>query len=123
MVDQTEFCFPWGLSSSGEGKNDSVSSLSAHCSVVSGFFATLWTVARQAPLSMGIPRQEHWRGLPLPFPGDLPDPRIEPAAVAFPVLTVGFFTTAPPGKPQLSRRVPASVILNHKKEKRGRRDN
>ena len=40
-------------------------------------FATPWTVACQAPLSMGFPRQEHWRGLPFPSPGDLPDPGIE----------------------------------------------
>ena len=41
-------------------------------------FATLWTVARQVPLSMGFPRQEYWSGLPLPTPGDLPDPESEP---------------------------------------------
>ena len=41
-------------------------------------FATLWTVAFQAPLSMGFSRQEYWSGLPLPSPGDLPDPGIEP---------------------------------------------
>ena len=40
--------------------------------------ATLWTVAHQAPLSMGLPRQEHWSGLPFPSPEDLPDPGIEP---------------------------------------------
>ena len=39
---------------------------------------TPWTVARQAPLPMGIPRQEYWSGLPFPSPGDLPDPGIEP---------------------------------------------
>ena len=38
---------------------------------------TPWTVARQAPLSMGFPRQEYWSGLPFPTPGDLPDPGIE----------------------------------------------
>ena len=76
-----------------------VSSLCAHCSVVSDFFASLWTVAHQAPLSMGFPRQEYWRSiLLLPSPGDLPDPGIEPTAVAFPVLTGRFFTTALPGK-------------------------
>ena len=37
-------------------------------------FATPWTVARQAPLSMGFSRQEHWSGLPCPSPGDLPNP-------------------------------------------------
>ena len=41
-------------------------------------FVTLWTVARQAPLSMGFSWQEYWSGLPFPSPGDLPDPRIEP---------------------------------------------
>ena len=41
------------------------------------FFETPWTVARQAPLSMGFLRQEYWSGLPFPPPGDLPDPGIE----------------------------------------------
>ena len=40
---------------------------------------TPWTVARQAPLSMGFPRQEYWSVLPFPFPGDLPGPGTEPA--------------------------------------------
>ena len=40
-------------------------------------FATLWAVARQAPLSMGFSRQEYWSGLPFPPPGDFPDPGIE----------------------------------------------
>jgi len=39
---------------------------------------TPWTVACQAPLSMGFSRQEYWSGLPFPFPGDLPDPGIKP---------------------------------------------
>ena len=42
-------------------------------------FATLWTVAHHAPLSLGLPRQEYWSGWPSSTPGDLPDPRIEPA--------------------------------------------
>ena len=46
-------------------------------SVVSNSFMTPWTVARQAPLSMGFSRQEYWSGLPFPPPGDLPDPGIE----------------------------------------------
>ena len=45
-------------------------------------FATLWTVAYQAPPSMGSSRQEYWSGLPFPFPGDLPDPGIEPGSPA-----------------------------------------
>ena len=61
-------------------------------------FATPWTVACQAPLSMEFSRQEYWSGLPFPSPGDLPDPRIEPVSFAFPALAGGFFTTEPPGK-------------------------
>jgi len=45
-------------------------------------FATPWTVAYQAPLSMGFSRQEYWSGLPFPSPGDLPDPGIEPRSPA-----------------------------------------
>ena len=43
-------------------------------------FATPWTVALQAPLSMGFSRQEYWSGLPFPSSGDLPDPGIEPGS-------------------------------------------
>ena len=43
---------------------------------------TTWTVARQAPLSMGCFRQEYWSGLPFPSPGDLPNPGIEPRSSA-----------------------------------------
>ena len=46
--------------------------------------ATPWTVARQAPLSMGFSRQEYWSGLPFPSPGDLPDPGIKPRSPALP---------------------------------------
>ena len=59
-------------------------------------FVTLWTVACQAPLSMGFPRQKYWSGLLFPSPGDLADPGIEPAS---PALAGEFFTTEPPGKP------------------------
>ena len=45
-------------------------------------FVTLWTVACQAPLSMGFCKQEYWSGLPCPPPGDLPKPGIEPASPA-----------------------------------------
>ena len=48
------------------------------CSVMSNSFVTPWTVACQAPLSMGFPRQEYWTGLPFPSPGDLPNPGIKP---------------------------------------------
>ena len=65
---------------------------------------TPWTIAHQAPLCMGFPRQEYWSGLPFPFPGDLPDPGIEPMS---PALTGGFFTSELSGKPQ--RRTAASA--------------
>ena len=61
-------------------------------------FSTPWTVACQAPLSMGFSRQEYWSWLPFPAPGHLPHPGIEPV---FPALAGRFFTTAPPG-PQKS---------------------
>ena len=63
-------------------------------------FATLWTVAYQAPLSMGFSRQEYWSGLPFPPPVCLPSTGIEPTSLAFPALAGGFFTTAPCGKPK-----------------------
>ena len=52
-----------------------------------------WTVARQAPLSMGFSRQEYWRGLPFPTPGDLPHPDIKSVSLASPALAGRFFTT------------------------------
>ena len=51
------------------------------CSVF-GLFANFWTVVRQAPLSMGFSRKEHWSGLPFPSPGDLPNPGVEPGCPA-----------------------------------------
>ena len=60
------------------------------------FYATLWTVAYQASLSMGFPRQEYWSGLPLPSPEDIPTPGIEPTCLASPILAGRFFTTVPP---------------------------
>ena len=59
-------------------------------------FATPWTVAHQAPPSMGFSRQEYWSGLPFPSPGDLPDPGIEPGS---PALQAEALTSEPPGKP------------------------
>ena len=59
-------------------------------------FATLWTVAGQAPLSMGFSRQEYWSGLPFPSPGDLPNPGIEPWSPAW---QADALSSEPPGKP------------------------
>jgi len=56
-------------------------------------FATPWTVAHQAPLSMGFFRQEYWSGLPFPSPGHLPHPGIELVSLMSPALAGGFFTT------------------------------
>ena len=58
-------------------------------------FATPWTVAYQAPPSMGFSGQEYWSGLPFPSPGDLPDPGIKPWSPAFQADTL---TSEPPGK-------------------------
>ena len=57
-------------------------------------FATLWTVALQAPLSMGLSRQEYWSGLPCPPPRDLPDPGIELTSHYVSCNAGGFFTTS-----------------------------
>ena len=58
-------------------------------------FATPWTVAHQAPPSMGFSRQEYWSGLPFSSPGDLPNPGIEPRS---PALQADTFISEPPGK-------------------------
>ena len=65
------------------------------CYILSDSCVTWWTVACQAPLSMGFPRQEYWSGLPIPSPGYLPNRGNEPA---YPALAGWFFTTEPPRK-------------------------
>ena len=62
-------------------------------------FVTLWTVVHQAPLSMGLSRQEYWSGLPGPPPGDLPDLGTEPVSLTSLALAGRFFTSSSPGKP------------------------
>ena len=69
-------------------------------------FVTQWTVAHQVPASMGFARQEYWSGLPLPSPGDLPDPGMEPRS---PTLQADALTSEPPGKPN-------RIVFNHKKK-------
>ena len=65
-------------------------------SVESDSFAAPRTVAHQAPLSTGFPRQEYWSELPFPSPGDLPDAGIGPGS---PAVAGRFSTTEPPGRP------------------------
>ena len=57
-------------------------------------FVTPWTVAHQAPLSMGLSRQEYWSGLSFPPPGGLPNPGIKPMSLTSPALAGRFFTTS-----------------------------
>ena len=75
-------------------------------------FVTPWTVALQAPLSMGFSRQDYWSGLPCPPPGDLP-PGIEPAHTAG-----GFFIIEPPGKPIYHYTLVIKLTLKVKHGKR-----
>ena len=56
---------------------------------------TPWSIACQAPLSMGFSRQEDWSGLPCPPPGNFPDPVIEPTSFTSPALVGGFFFFLP----------------------------
>ena len=73
-----------------------------HCLFLCPTLAIPWTVARQAPLSMGFSRQEYWSGWPFPFPGHLPDPGIESGSLA---LQEGSLLTDLPGKPLLFSKV------------------
>ena len=66
---------------------------------MSSSFVTPWTVAPQAPLSMGFFRLKYWSGLSFPPPGELPYPGIEPASPVSPALQADSLPTEPPGKP------------------------
>ena len=80
--------------------------------------AILWTVAHQAPLSMGFPRQEYWSGLPFPFPGDLPNPGIE---LGSPVLQEDSLPSEPPGRPNITLPLNlARTAVRH--DRKGRRE-
>ena len=80
--------FPCGLSN---GLLHFPHACTLSCSVTSDS-AALWTVAHQAPLSMGFSRQEYWCGLSFPFPEDLPDPGIKPVS---PALQIDFLLAEP----------------------------
>ena len=81
-----------------EGRQYSTVTYLCACKVIQ-LFVTQWTIARQAPLSMKISRQEYLSTLPFSTPGDLLDPRTETASPLSPELACGFFTTLPPEKP------------------------
>ena len=73
--------------------------------------ATPWTVADQAPPSMGFSRQEYWSGLPFPSPEDLPDPGIEPGSPALQADSLpGWEATVTQDSESFSNTVPCSVL-------------
>ena len=74
--------------------------------------ATPWTVAHQAPLSIKFSRHEYWSRLPIPSPGDLPDPGIKPESLVSPVLASGFFTSWIIGEAQKIYNT-VSIYLSH----------
>ena len=82
-------------------------------------FATTWTVACQASLSMESSRQEYWSALLFPAPRNLPYPEIETASLS---LTDRFFTSAPPGKPVMQRAnsLEKTLVLGKMEGKRRR---
>ena len=78
--------------------------LSMHTCVINRFSSVrvhvrLWTVAHQAPLSLGFSRQEYWSGLLGPPPGDLPDLGVEPTSLTSPALAAEFLTPSPTWEP------------------------
>ena len=89
------FCFV-RMGSSNAVWEERVCALS-HVRLFVGLFVTPWIVARQAPLSMGFPRQEYWNRLPFPPPGDVPNPGIEPGS---PALQADSLPLSHPGKPK-----------------------
>ena len=86
------------------------------CCVLSHFwlFLTPWTVAHQAPLSMGFFREEYWSGLPFPPPGDLPPPEIQPPARVFckKQHCKWSLPLSHPGSPQINSQGPLSLLFN-----------
>ena len=87
-----------GLWGGGSGKRRNLSFLICFVAVVAKLCPTLLRpqglIACQAPLSTGFSWQAYWSGLPVPSPGDLPNPGIEPASLVTPVLTEEFFTSS-----------------------------
>ena len=79
------------------------------CHSVVRFFVTPWTIAHQAPLSMGFFRQKYWSGLPCPLPEDLPNP--EKTKPRSPTLQVDSLLSEPPGKGIILLIMPLYNIL------------
>ena len=73
-------------------------------------FVTPWTAVHQAPLSLGFSRQEYWRGLPFPSPGDLSNPGIEPGS---PALQAGSLPTELQGKPNIKGAKSSVSLVSH----------
>jgi len=78
---------------------NTVSAQSLQCDCL---FATLWTAAHQAPLSVGFSWQEYWSGLPCPPPRGLSDPGIEPASHVSTVLQIDSLPTEQPEMPRMN---------------------
>ena len=77
-------------------------------------FTMLWTVARQAPLSMGFSRQEYRSGLSSPSPGDLPDSGIKPTCLMSLALAGGFFTTSATADGDCCHEIKRRLLLGRK---------
>ena len=77
------------------------------------FFVTLWTVACQAPLSMGFSRQEYWSGVPYPPPWALSNPGIEPMSSVYLPWICEFFITETPGKPVRAHSILSNSLRSH----------
>ena len=83
-------------------------------------FATVQTIAHQAPLSMGFSRQEYQGGLPCPSPGDRPNSGIEPTSLLFPAVAGGFFITSATWEAQASRHARLSTLRSGEPSKQRR---
>ena len=90
--------------------------VSVHASCLScvQLFVTPWSVARQAPLSLGFFRQEYWSGLLCPPPGNIPDPGILPTSLTSPALAGGFFTASATWQPNsVDTRLYFFIVVNY----------
>ena len=92
MSERPLLCFFPGHHSTSHQAHDRSCVAICVCVPLLPALCSLWTVARQTPLSMGFPRQD-WSGLPFPTLGDLPNPGIKPTSLVSPALAGGFFTT------------------------------